>query len=142
MRKTEKWTVPGVRTEKIGQRDNGKTFLITEWPADRFERWAIRGFLAIANAGIEVPDNLKSLGAAGIAALGLRALSKTKADDAEPLLDALMECVEFVSAAGPMPLMSGENAQIEDYTTRVQLKKKVFELHTGFLLPVAGLTSA
>lgn len=140
MRKTLSWTVEGARSEKIGQRDNGKIFLLTEMPADRAERWALRALLAVANVGVDIPDDLKSLGMAGIAALGFKALSGLKWVDAEPLFDELMACVQYVNTAGPQPLLSGDNSQIEDVATRMMLKRKVFELHTGFSLPVGGST--
>jgi hypothetical protein len=36
--------------------------------------------------------------------------------------------------------MEGAHSQIEDVTTRLQLRVKVFELHTGFSLPVVPPT--
>ena len=50
-------------------RDQGKTFLIREMSAHRAERWATRALMALAKAGVQVPDDLAGAGLAGIAAM-------------------------------------------------------------------------
>lgn len=137
-RKTRTWTVPGTRADEIGQRDCGKSFLLTEWPADKAERWALRALFAVGSVVQDVPDDIKSLGMSGVAAIGFKALQGIPPEVGVPLLDELMECVQYVSDAGPLPLLTGTNSQIEDVRTRMLLKMKVFELHTGFSLPVGG----
>ena len=38
-------------------RDKGKTFLITELPADQAERWAIRALLALIQSGAVISED-------------------------------------------------------------------------------------
>jgi hypothetical protein len=125
-------------------RDKGKRYLLTEMPASRAEKWAARAFLALAHSGVEVPQNLVDAGFAGIAILGLRSLMGLQYDEAEPLLDEMMTCVEFLpdptSDAVKRPI--NESAEdIEEVTTRVQLRTEVFQLHVGFSLAGALRTS-
>ena len=49
-------------------RDQGKTFVITEMPSDVGERWASQVLYLFAQAGVNVPDNAKGAGMAGLAA--------------------------------------------------------------------------
>lgn len=145
MRKTLRFTVPGVRADKIGSRDAGKVFLLTEMPADQAERWALRALFAMETAGIQLPEDAAAAGLASLYAIGLKAITTVPWKDAEPLLAEMMECVQYVpEAAGVQPqrIMDGAQSQIEDVGTRLLLRAKVFELHTGFSLPVAPLTSA
>lgn len=144
MRKSIRYTVPGVRTDKIGERDNGKTFVLTEMPADQAERWALRALFAMQMAGVELPDDAESAGIAALASVGLKAMTSIPWAVAEPLLAEMMACVQYVpEAAGvaPQAIMEGVASQVEDVKTRFMLRLKVFELHTGFSLPVATPTS-
>jgi len=140
MRKTLRWTVPGTRAETIGQRDNGKTFLITEMPAEQAEWWFVRAVMGIR--GVDLPDGALDAAPAVIAALGVKALAALSPADAAPLLAEMMACVQYVSPQGAItPLLSGDACQIEDVMTRITLRLKVLELHTGFSLPVGTPTS-
>jgi hypothetical protein len=154
MRKILKYTVPGVRADVLGKRDNGKTFILTEMPADQAERWALRVLLAAGNGHKDiVPDGALQAALEGgnndaamakLAAVGFRALFSIPWADAEPLLDEMMACVQYQpEAPGVMPqaIMTGVASQIEDAATRVKLRLKVFELHTGFSVPVGLPTS-
>lgn len=121
-------------------RDIGKCFSLTEMPASQAERWAIRAFLAMAKGGIEIPDGLEQSGMAGIAKVGLGLLLKIPPEDALPLLDEMMGCVQFV------PNPSNRNVvraliedDIEEVITRFKLRKEVFGLHVDF--SKAGATS-
>jgi hypothetical protein len=135
MRKTEMVTVP------MEGRDKGKTFLITEMGAVQGERWATRALLALGRSGVEVPDELRGAGMAGIALYGIRALLRVAYDDAQPLLDEMMNCVKFVPdarhpnfARSLVTSQSGESDDVEEVSTLLYLRSKVFELHTGFSL--------
>lgn len=144
MRKTERYQVPGTRTDKTGERDNGKSFVVTELPADQAERWALRVLLAMGKGGAELPpgvtaESLKDeAGVAVLAAVGFKALLSIPWADAEPLLSEMLACVQYVTPAGTTtPLLSGDQCQIEEAKTFTWLRLKVFELHTGFSLPGA-----
>lgn len=144
MRKTIRYVIPGVRSDKIGSRDAGKVFVLTEMPADQAERWALRALFSMQTAGIEIPDDAAQAGLASVFQVGLKAITTVPWKEAEPLLAEMMACVQYEHAPNqPLQrIMDGEQSQIEDVTTRLLLRAKVFELHTGFSLPVAPLTSA
>ena len=115
-------------------RDRGKRFVITEMSAAQAEAWAIRALLAMAAGGIELPDGYEQTGMAGLAEVGLRAITKLKWADAEPLLAEMMDCVQIA----PDPRHPGTvrpliDEDIEEIATRLKLRTEVFKLHTGFL---------
>lgn len=116
-------------------RDKGKRFLITEMSASQAERWAVRAFLAMGATGIEIPDDIKEAGLAGLAALGVQAMGFIPFEAAEPLLAEMFDCIQFVpDPANPTftrPLIEDD---IEEVATRLKLRKDVIELHTGFSL--------
>lgn len=129
-----------MRREKVVKitqagRDHGKAFLLTEMPASQSERWAIRAFMALARSGLEIPeqDELEAMGMAGIAALGMKALTAISFDEAEPLLEEMFGCIQAVpepkDPSAHRPLIEDD---IEEPMTRLLLRKEVFELHTGF----------
>ena len=68
---------------------------------------------------------------ADMAAQGIKALAKVHPDQAKPLLDEMMGCVQILVPATqkPRPLLDGD---IEDVKTRFMLRKAVVELHLGF----------
>jgi hypothetical protein len=94
-------------------------------------------------AGVEIPDNSQEAGVAALAAVGLKALTSIPWTTAEPLLAEMMACVQYDHGNGtPLQrIMDGDASQIEDVKTRVLLRVKVFELHTGFSMPASPLTS-
>lgn len=125
-------------------RDAGKMFLIKELPASQVERWATRALFVMMNCGVEVPDNLLSAGLAGIAAIGIKSLTKVPYELAEPLFDEMMTCIAIVpdphqpsvkrGYGGVGPMIEDD---IEDVSTRLILRKAVFELHLDFFLTAA-----
>lgn len=130
-----------------GNRDGGKSFLLTELPADQAERWALRLLLAIAQAGGKLPDGALDAGMAGVAAtvqnslaVALRAMAGLRFEDAEPLLAVMFSCVQFQPALEsgellpPQPIVSGNNSQIEEVSTRMRLRWEVAQLHLNFSL--------
>jgi hypothetical protein len=114
-------------------RDAGKTFTITEMPAFQAEKWAIRALLALTRAGIEVPDDVMSMGMGAIAEIGVRAFGGLSFDEAEPLLDEMMQCVHIVPdpkvAAITRPV---DTEDVEEVKTYLLLRNEVVALHTGF----------
>jgi hypothetical protein len=117
-------------------RDVNKVFRITEMAASQAEDWAIRAIMAIAKGGLEIPDGIpQSL--AGIAILGFKALATADYATAKPLLDEMMGCVQIVTSSGAVRKLMEED--IEEIATRIQLRKEVFEVHTGFFGRVASL---
>lgn len=131
-------------------RDSGKTFRVTEMPADAAERWAIRCLLAFANAGARLPEGTLESGMAGIQATlpglliqGIRSLAGLKYEDAAPLLDDMLGCVEF---KGPgteqyFALRGAGMTQIEEVSTLLKLRQEVLHVHLNFSLADALSTS-
>ena len=126
-------------------RDKGKTFKITEMPAMKAEKWATRALLALLHSGIEVPDDAANAGLAGIAAMGIAAFAGLKWQDADPLLEEMMTCVQIIpDASNPMvvrPIMEMAD-DIEEVSTLFFLRKEVLELHLGFSIADKLSTSA
>lgn len=132
MRKTKT-----VLIEREG-RDKGKSFLITEMPADQAERWAMRALLGMMRSGVQLPDEALSAGMAAISSYGLQMLAGLPEELFLSLMDEMMACVQYVQPiGGTRPLMEGEGADIEELSTRITLRRAVLELHLGFSLPAA-----
>lgn len=111
-------------------RDKGKVFRITEMSASQAEAWAFRAFLALSEAGIDIPDDVVAQGVAGVAGVGFSALGRLSWEKARPLLDEMMSCLESVQPAGVRRLIESD---IEEIPTRLFLRKEIIALHTAFL---------
>jgi hypothetical protein len=119
-------------------RDKGKTFVLTEMPASRAEAWAMRAILALLANNVELPDGFERLGMAGMAEVGIKALSGLKWDVAEPLLSEMWDCVQIMpDPSKPQIVRNLIEEDIEEISTRVKLRAEVWKLHTGFLKAVA-----
>ena len=131
-----------IRLDETAGRDAGKLFVLTEMPAVKAEKWAIRAFFALSKSGMDIPDELARTGFAGIAQIGLRALGSMAFTDAEPLLDELLGCVQIArDPTHPSILARPLDMDFEEVATLLRLRKEVFELHTGFFTLVAKLKS-
>ncbi len=120
-------------------RDKGKTFQITEMSAAQAESWATRAILALMSNGVKLPDGFEKMGMAGMAQLGIRALSGLKYDDIAPLLDEMWVCVKFVSSAGHIRAILDEADDIEEVSTRIEIRNQIFKLHIDFLEAAASM---
>ena len=117
-------------------RDKGKLFFITEMPAMQIERWATRALLALSKSGIDIPDDIASAGLAGVASLGMRALSHIDFHDAEPLLAEMLTCVQFIPDPNNRSFKRSDiETDIEEVATFFKLRAEVFSLHTNFFTP-------
>jgi hypothetical protein len=115
-------------------RDKDKVFVLTEMPASRAERWATRVVMGLIKVGVEIPEES---GMEAIAKIGLQALASLSFDDAQFLMDEMMQCVHILpdpkkNPTFTRPLMEED---IEEVSTRVRLRLEVFTLHTGFSFP-------
>jgi hypothetical protein len=125
-------------------RDKGKTFVLTEMPADQGERLANRIVFALLNTGAAIPEEALGAGWAALAALGLEAIGMLKAEVVQGILaDAWASCVLYEhSPKNPLQfIVEGVNSQIEEVKTRYEIHLALWKLHTGFSLPVAPPTS-
>lgn len=125
-------------------RDKGKAFFLSEMPPRKAEKWAARALLAFGRAsnaevGADFREALADAGMAGVAALGIRAFTALSFEDAEPLLDEMLQCISVVPDPARVdqttrlpysrPLMDED---IEEVSTLLTLRSEVLELHTGF----------
>lgn len=122
-------------------RDKGKAFVITEKPAEQAERWFLRALFALMQSRADITADSLQAGAAGIARIGLAALSGIPWETAEPLLAELMECVQFRPSRADLPSMPLTGMEIEEVSTRLALRMAVIELHIGFSLAESSLIS-
>ena len=115
-------------------RDFGKLFLITEMSADHGESWAFRALLALMRNNVNLPAGFENTGMAGLAEVGLKALTGLRWEDAKPLLEEMMQCVEIIpDPSRPQVKRALIESDIEEITTRIRLRAEVWKLHTGFL---------
>lgn len=136
MRRTQQITIADAG------RDHGKVFVLTEMGARPAHNWGCRAIFAVMNAGVDIPDGIEDAGMAGIAAISIKALGKIPFGAAEPLLDELLTCVQFV----PDPQKPGTvralfDGDIEEVKTIFQLQKEAFLLHVQDFTSGAKSTS-
>jgi len=117
-------------------RDQGKVFRITEMPASQAERWAMRAFMAMGAAGVEVPENVQQNGAAGLAGMThklLEGISSIPFELAEPLLDEMMDCVQALPNPDDKSVVRRlVESDIEEVSTRFRLRLQILKLHADF----------
>lgn len=139
MRLQERLTIPGVRSEAHGERDNGKIFVLTEMDAYTGQRWATRALQALGSGGIHIDaDSLKG-GFAALAGIAFIGLLRANTDVIQGLLDEMLMCAKYEHAHG-QPLQEikpGPKCCVEEIKTFYTLQRKLFELHTGFSLPAS-----
>jgi hypothetical protein len=120
-------------TEVVGVgRDSVRVYRITEMPAYKAEKWAIRALWAIAGAGVDLPDSIDNAPLAELVKLGLKALFKVPYAQIEPLLDEMLGCVTVLTDAGARQLLLKDD--FEDPRTLIKIRKEVFSLHTDFFM--------
>ncbi|MCU5775125.1 hypothetical protein N5923_23295 [Erwiniaceae bacterium BAC15a-03b] len=114
-------------------RDTGKVFHLKEMSATAAEWWAIRAGMAMAKNGVNLPDNFTEMGMAGMAKAGLEMVAKIPPEDAKPLLDELMKCVQAVPNPDNQAITrSLIDDDTEEVATRLKLRAEVFKLHVDF----------
>lgn len=114
-------------------RDQGKTFLLTEMSALQADRWATRALFAITKGEVIVPESVSGAGFAFLAEAGLKILLLAPLEMVKPLLDELMDCVQFVpNADNKSVVRSIHESDIEEAGTYADLRQQVFELISGF----------
>lgn len=132
MRETIEYTVP---SDDEKNRDKGKTYKITEWPATKTERWARNVISVMARSGVELPKEAK--GKSGIAALalvGITAFLRMDFEEADPLFNEMLTCVQrkMPDAGGAEVVRKLVEDDTEEVTTILMLRSEVFRVLTGF----------
>lgn len=119
-------------------RDKGKLFVITEMSAEQAEAWAMRAMLALMASGVDIDEGFEELGMAALAELGLKALSGLQWEVAQPLLAEMFTCIQLIPDPKKTHVVRGLiGDDIEEVSTRLQLRVEVFKLHTSFLASAA-----
>lgn len=129
-----------IKYEATSGRDAGKVFVITEMPASQAQRWAVRAFLAMASNGVELPEGIESLGIAGMAKHGIEMISKLPFQEADYLMDRLIDCVQIEPSPGVVRALIEQD--IEEVQTRFMLVKEAFRLHVNFSSLASNSTQA
>lgn len=121
-----------------GQRDAGKHFKITEWPAATIERWGLRMMIVLKGTTAQIPEEVSQLGAIAVA---IRGINSFLAADVDPdklidLLDQLLECVQVIRDPQQPHIATAivSSDDIEEVVTRGWLRSEVLRLHTNFSL--------
>jgi hypothetical protein len=127
-------------------RDEGKTFILTEMPAEQGEGWALRAMELLEKSGFIVTGQ-KENGMAGLAITARPFTLETARALQDPSLDAMWQYVQFQPKGDgpklppPQRLFSGDDCQIQEWTTRLKLRVAFVELHTGFFSREKAQTS-
>ena len=136
-RKTSLWTA-------TVKRDAGKLFFITEMSAAHAEDWAVKAFLALMQAKVDLPPGVTDLGMAGLAEIGFEKLSQIPFHILKPLMNELMDCAHFIPDKNVPHVhrsINEETGDIEEVATLLQLKYEVLKVHIDFSETVEPLIS-
>lgn len=134
MRRTERLIIPGVRSDVPGNRDNGKTFVLTEMSAYAGQDWSLRALLALAASGVQLPEGALTTGWAGLAGFGVTALLQAPYAALRPLLDEMLGQAQYEhNPKHPLQAISpGPNCPVEEIKTFLTLHVALIKLHVSF----------
>lgn len=132
-------------------RDQGKSFLVTEMPVTKADKWANTALLAMMRGGVDVggvnfdlitntlmPSDAPKIDVTGgmleLARISIAGLGNVTETVGQSLLDQLIEdCVQVVPTGGAARPMLSIDDEIEDLKTLWTLRKEAFLLHIDFL---------
>lgn len=125
---------------KIEQgRDKGKKFRITEMSVIKAEKWATRAFMALANLGLELPEEGGGINglAYALQKYGLQSLAKIPYEKVAPLYDELLDCCEYLGddtsqISRQMDAATADEV-VEEVSTLLKLRFETIKLHLDFL---------
>lgn len=130
-------------------RDFGKVYTLTEWPALRIEKWAGKLLLALGRSGDILPEGAASQGLAGLAGIDPAKLIKgLQWDEAEPLLDEMLTGPPGmpIPIKVKVPNPNGDalthnlmfDSDIEELSTLLRIRMEWLRLQTGFSIAAAS----
>ena len=129
-------------------RDSGKTFVVTEMPASRLEKWSARALLALFNGHVpaNVADQARGSHAMALAGAVMSGLNGVRWELVEPLYDELLTCIHHVpdpSRPSARVKLCAENVDnfIQDMGTLLRLRAAVLEVCFDFFGRDGGLYS-
>ena len=132
-------------------RDEGKSFLITEMPVTRADKWANTALLAMLRGGVDVGNVNFGLiadtigvgdapkidpmgGMLELARITIAGLGNVTETVGQELLDQLInDCAQVISSGGVVRQMLSVDDEIEDLKTLWMLRKESLLLHIDFL---------
>ena len=134
-------------------RDQGKSFLITEMPVTRADKWANTALLAMLRGGVDIggvdfgliADTLQKKegdapkidpmgGMLELARITIAGLGNVTETVGQELLDQLInDCAQVISSGGVVRQMLSIDDEIEDLKTLWMLRKESLLLHIDFL---------
>ena len=132
-------------------RDQGKSFLITEMPVTRADKWANTALLAMLRGGVDVGNVNFGLiadtigvgdapkidpmgGMIELARITIAGLGNVTETVGQELLDQLInDCAQVISSGGVVRQMLSIDDEIEDLKTLWMLRKESLLLHIDFL---------
>lgn len=107
-------------------------------PAAQAEAWAMRAILALMAGKADLPEGIEHEGMAGIARIGIKALSGLHWEVLEPLMQEMFTCIQIIpDPARPNIVRPLIDQDVEEIMTRVKLRGEVWALHTGFSVTAA-----
>lgn len=120
-------------TDGVG-RDKGKRYTLTEMPVYQSEKMAIRAMMLAIKAGVDIPDDVKGKGIAGLALMGLQALMRgLDFRDLDPLLDEMLPCITFnPDPRNPQVERALVDGDIEEIHTLLAIRGRLIDMHWGF----------
>lgn len=107
-------------------RDKGKSFVITEMSAVQGHEWATKALFAMLNSGADMPDEMAAMGLAGLAVMGMGALTQIPHAVAKPLLDELLTCVQIEQEKVTRKTVPED---FEEIMTIFDLQREVLTMH-------------
>lgn len=129
--KTKAVTIEAPADGARENRDAGKTYLLTEMPALKAERWGRHAVAACSRNDLDVKGELAKLGLLGFYLVGFQALAGGDVEAVDALMDEMLTCIKIVeSPTLARPL--GGDGDIEEVSTLFRLRKELLELHMGF----------
>lgn len=122
-------------------RDKGRSYILTEMPALKAEKWARHAIAAMSREDLDARGEIQQLGMLGFVLVGMQALAGGKIDQVDALMDDMLPQIKIVEEAVTRPL--GGDGDIWELSTLYRLRKELIELHMGFtfaelLLILAG----
>ena len=132
-RKTATVTVP--EFDGTHNRDQGKIYLLTEWPAAQAEKWGLKMMLAYNRSSGSIPLDMRGIGMEGIAIIGINTFLRGSVESKEviPLMDELLGCVQCIrDRARPDAVTPFTDDDTEEIATRLWLRAEVLSLHINF----------
>lgn len=120
-------------------RDEGKTFLITEMPLLKADKWASKALFALMRGGQGIEGIDPKNGMMEMAKVAISAFKNLNNDEGMELINELLfDCVQIVPTGGEPRQVEWES-EVEDISTMFNLRLESFKIHIDFLIAGSSL---